>query len=104
MEHLLNFFEDLDEMVYISDTETDRACVYEPASARYALGFENHAQYQGQMCYKVLRGYDQPCSFCTNHILEPNSFPLLDAYQSGNEQALSYKGQCILLRRQKVSH
>ncbi len=26
------------------------------------------------MCYKVLRGYDQPCSFCTNHILEPNHF------------------------------
>ena len=93
MEYLLNFFEDLDEMVYISDMETNEL-VYMNRHLRNALGFENHAQYQCQMCYKVLQGYDQPCSFCTNHILEP----LLDTYQSGNEQALSYKGQCILLR------
>lgn len=73
MEYLLNFFEDLDEMVYISDMETNEL-VYMNRHLRNALGFENHAQYQGQMCYKVLQGYDQPCSFCTNHILEPNHF------------------------------
>ena len=73
MEYLLNFFEDLDEMVYISDMETNEL-VYMNRHLRDALGFENHAQYQGQMCYKVLQGYDQPCSFCTNHILEPNHF------------------------------
>ena len=66
MEYLLNFFEDLDEMVYISDMETNEL-VYMNRHLRNALGFENHAQYQGQMCYKVLQGYDQPCSFCTNH-------------------------------------
>ena len=57
MEYLLNFFEDLDEMVYISDMETNEL-VYMNRHLRNALGFENHAQYQGQMCYKVLRGYD----------------------------------------------
>ena len=60
-------------MVYISDMETNEL-VYMNRHLRNALGFENHAQYQGQMCYKVLQGYDQPCSFCTNHILEPNHF------------------------------
>ena len=60
MEYLLNFFEDLDEMVYISDMETNEL-VYMNRHLRNALGFENHAQYQGQMCYKVLQGYDQPC-------------------------------------------
>ena len=53
MEYLLNFFEDLDEMVYISDMETNEL-VYMNRHLRDALGFENHAQYQGQMCYKVL--------------------------------------------------
>ncbi len=57
MEYLLNFFEDLDEMVYISDMETNEL-VYMNRHLRNALGFENHAQYQGQMCYKVLQGYD----------------------------------------------
>lgn len=33
MEYLLNFFEDLDEMVYISDMETNELLIYEPASA-----------------------------------------------------------------------
>ena len=73
MEYLMEFFEDLDEMVYISDMETNEL-VYMNRHLRNALGLENHAQYQGQMCYKVLQGYDQPCSFCTNHILEPNHF------------------------------
>ena len=49
MEYLLNFFEDLDEMVYISDMETNEL-VYMNRHLRNALGFENHAQYQGQMC------------------------------------------------------
>lgn len=73
MEYLMEFFEDLDEMVYISDMETNEL-VYMNRHLRNALGFENHAQYQGQMCYKVLQGYDQPCLFCTNRILEPNHF------------------------------
>ena len=73
MEYLMEFFEDLDEMVYISDMETNEL-VYMNRHLRNALGLENHAQYQGQMCYKVLQGYDQPCSFCTNHILESNHF------------------------------
>ena len=48
MEYLLNFFEDLDEMVYISDMETNEL-VYMNRHLRNALGFENHAQYQGQI-------------------------------------------------------
>ena len=46
MEYLLNFFEDLDEMVYISDMETNEL-VYMNRHLRNALVFENHAQYQG---------------------------------------------------------
>ena len=48
MEKIWNFFENLNELVYVSDVDTYEL-VYMNRHLRNALGFENHAQYQGQI-------------------------------------------------------
>ncbi|MDR3767143.1 MAG: EAL domain-containing protein [Butyricicoccus sp.] len=67
------FFEKLDEMVYVTDVETNRL-VYMNAHLRKALGFQSHEEYQGKMCYEVLQGCNEPCPFCTNEELKPGEF------------------------------
>lgn len=63
------FFEEFDELVYVSDPETYEI-VYMNRKLRESLGYQNRAAYVGKKCYKVLHGCDEPCSFCTNSVLE----------------------------------
>lgn len=73
MEIIWNFFEDLDEMVYVAEIET-HAMVYMNRHLRQSLGFHSHGEYADRPCYKVLQGSDSPCAFCTNGALEEGSF------------------------------
>ena len=63
--------EELDEVIYLSDPETyeilfvNRAC-------RKDLGLDSPDDYLGKPCYKVLQNRDEPCPFCTNHLLKPD--------------------------------
>ena len=66
---LWDFFEEFDELVYVSDPETYEI-VYMNRKLRESLGYQNRATYVGKKCYKVLHGCDEPCSFCTNSVLE----------------------------------
>lgn len=66
---LWDFFEEFDELVYVSDPETYEI-VYMNRKLRESLGYQNRAAYVGKKCYKVLHGCDEPCSFCTNSVLE----------------------------------
>ncbi len=65
------FFENLDEMVYVSDIETHEL-VYMNKHLRDSLGCGS--EYKGKMCYRVLQGADSPCPFCTNRQLESEQF------------------------------
>ena len=64
------FFEEMDEMVYISDPES-----YEILSMnrrlRESLGYNSNEECRGKKCYKVLQGLHRPCAFCTNGRLAP---------------------------------
>lgn len=68
MEFLLDFFEKLDEMVYVSDPESYEI-LYMNQHLRESLGYHTNEEYAGKKCYEVLQGADKPCSFCTNPIL-----------------------------------
>lgn len=48
--------------------------VYMNKLLRESLGYEEEKEYVGRKCYEVLQGYNQPCSFCTNPVLEPGKF------------------------------
>lgn len=67
------FFEELGEMVYVSELEND-SLVYMNAYLRNALGYHSHEEYVGKKCYEVLQGNDSQCLFCTNGKLEPGKF------------------------------
>ena len=68
-----DFFDSLDEMVYITDMSTN-TLVYMNAKTRNAIGFNQSEQYVGKLCYEVLQGLSAPCQFCTNHLLEEGKF------------------------------
>ena len=73
MDFLQEFFEDMDESVYISDPETYQI-IYMNRKLRESLGFHTQEEYAGKKCYRILQGRDQPCSFCTNSSLQPGKF------------------------------
>ncbi len=73
MEKIWEFFEKLDEMVYVSDIETHQI-VYMNQRLRDALGYSTQEEYVGKMCYQVLQGCDAPCAFCNNQQLRPGEF------------------------------
>ncbi len=73
MGNIWDFFEDLDEIVYVSDVETHEL-VYMNHHLRDALGYGSHTEYVGKKCYEVLQGSPVPCSFCTNEQLKMGEF------------------------------
>ena len=66
------YFENLNEVVYVSDPETYEL-VYLNQYARNILKVAP-GEYKGKMCYTVLQGLDRPCPFCTNSRLEEGKF------------------------------
>ena len=73
MSALLDFFEELDELVYVSDTKTHEL-MYMNRQLRQSLGFAGHSAYAGKKCYQVLQGAAAPCPFCNNSALEEGKF------------------------------
>lgn len=84
MEEITAFFEDLNEVVYITDVETDEI-VYMNKKNRQEYGDHPMQYYAGKKCYELFQKSAVPCKFCTNHLLNPGKFvewkyynPLLD--------------------------
>lgn len=66
------YFEKLDQVVYVADPETYEL-VYLNAYARNLLKVEGDS-YKGKPCHAVLQGLTRPCPFCTNFQLEDGKF------------------------------
>ena len=73
MKHMWEFFEQLDEMVYVTDIETHEL-VYMNRHLRKALGYRSHEEYVGRKCHQVLQGLETPCVFCTDDQLREGEF------------------------------
>ncbi len=73
METLFDFFETLDEMVYVSDVDT-HDLVYMNRHLRESLGYPAHETYTGKKCYEVLQMKGSPCSFCNNDQIKTDQF------------------------------
>lgn len=56
------FFEKLDEMVYVTDIETNEL-VYMNQKLRNSMGIHDSAEYIGRMCYEVLQEPTAPANF-----------------------------------------
>ena len=73
MNTMWEFFEELGELVYVSEVQTN-ALVYMNANLRNALGYESHLAYCGKKCHAVLQGSDTPCPFCNNQGLREGEY------------------------------
>lgn len=73
MGKIWEFYEDLEEIVYVSDIDTYEM-VYMNRWARELYGFHSVEGCAGKKCYKVLHGVFGPCAFCTNKELVPGQF------------------------------
>lgn len=69
-ETLKTVLDAMDEVIYVSDLATHELYYLNPAGRRLTGVYD----YQGQKCYKVLQGKDDPCEFCTNDCLRRDSF------------------------------
>lgn len=73
MQEIWDYFENMNELVYVSDMDTYEL-VYMNKKARDAHNFSSNEKLTGQMCYKVLQGCSSPCAMCTNSKLSPGEF------------------------------
>ena len=68
-----DFFENLGEIVYITDTATDEL-LYLNGAGRRILGLSSPEAFKGRKCYEVIRGLSSRCDTCTNSKLKPGEF------------------------------
>jgi diguanylate cyclase (GGDEF)-like protein len=73
MKNLWEFYENLNEIVYVSDIETYEL-IYMNRKAREIHGLSDNDEYKGLKCYEILQMNDKPCSICNNQSLKPNVF------------------------------
>lgn len=81
MSKIWEFFENLDEYVYVADIETHEL-VYMNQKALKAYGFRNNEEIAGLKCYEILQGNFAPCSFCNNEQLRSGYFKEWEYYNA----------------------
>ena len=79
MSKIWEFFENLDEYVYVSDAETHEL-VYMNQKTLKSYGFQSNEEIVGLNCYEVLQGNALPCGICNNEQLEPGFFKEWEYY------------------------
>lgn len=67
------FFETMDEFVYVSDISSYEL-IYMNQKALKTFGFCSPGDIAGKKCYEVLQNCSTPCSMCNNHKLRPGHF------------------------------
>ena len=73
MEKIWNFFENLNEFVYVSDVDTYEL-VYMNRKTRENFGFQTQEEIKGKKCYEVMQHNAAPCSMCNNQELVEGEF------------------------------
>lgn len=69
MIEILNYFEELDEAIYISDMKT-HDIIYLNKTLRNHYGYKSYEEYLDVKCYELFFAADEPCSICNNKELQ----------------------------------
>lgn len=84
-----------DNAAYLSDMDTYEL-LYLNRKARELYRIKSNEDVVGKKCYEVLQGEDAPCSFCTNHLLNTETFYV-------NEYYNPFVGKYFLSKDKKLS-
>jgi len=86
MKKIWDFFENLNEYVYVADID-DHELIYMNRKLREMYGFDSLEEIAGKKCYKVLQNCSEPCAICNNNELSEGYFkewgyynPILDKH------------------------
>lgn len=63
----------IEDIVYVSDPVT-HVLYYLNGEGRRQFNFQDPNQWHRKPCYQVLQGFDKPCDFCTNRLLNQSAF------------------------------
>ncbi len=73
MKKVWEFFENMNEFVYVSDMDTYEL-IYMNRKMLELYGFHSLEEISGKKCYEVFQNCSKPCAICTNHELSPGNF------------------------------
>lgn len=73
MAKIWEFFENLNEFVYVSDMDSHEL-IYMNKKALNQFGFCSCEELKGKKCYEVIQNCSAPCAICNNHLLTPGDF------------------------------
>ena len=73
MKKVWEFFENLDEYVYVTDVKTNEL-IYMNRKTMETYGYHSLEQIKGKKCYRILQNSSMPCKMCNNKILQPEHF------------------------------
>lgn len=73
MQHIWDFFENMNECVYVSDPDTYEL-VYMNKKLRDLCGFKSCEELSGRKCYEITQNCSAPCVICNNDKLREGSF------------------------------
>ena len=73
MDNFWRLFENLDEIVYVTDGK-NHELIYMNKKALETFGFDSLERAAKEKCYQILRNSAAPCAFCGSQELKPGSF------------------------------
>jgi diguanylate cyclase (GGDEF)-like protein len=94
MSKIWEFYENLNEIVYVADVNT-HDIVYMNRKAMQVYGFQSAAEYQQKKCFEVFQENNSPCSICTNEELNTGQFKEWKYYSPILHKQFSLKDSLI---------
>ena len=73
MQKIWEFFENMNELVYVSDMDTYEL-LYMNKKARELYDFKSMEDLAGRKCHELIQGSKEPCALCNNKELMPGHF------------------------------
>lgn len=73
MQKIWEFFENMNEFVYVSDMDSYEP-IYMNKKALKQFGFNSLEELKGRKCYEVIQRCSSPCAICNNSLLAPGEF------------------------------
>lgn len=99
MKKIWEFFENLDEFVYVTDMDTYEL-IYMNKKTRETYGMDSLETLAGKKCYEVLQRSNTPCAICNNQELTEGHFkewcyynPVLDKHLSLKDTMVEEDGK-----------
>ncbi|MDE6133752.1 MAG: sensor domain-containing diguanylate cyclase [Oscillospiraceae bacterium] len=73
MNCIWNFFDNINELVYVSDMD-NHEIIYMNKKCMEVCGVSDFGELKGRKCYEVIQGNSSPCAACTNDKLTEGEF------------------------------